>query len=133
MGIVTATAAVRVEFKVIAQETKNMEDFVFRLRGIKFGDVQHVREGKIRLKEMRFVPRAELIPMRGIRPEGPEAEEAQEGPPEKGGEVKKGGRAQEEKEYGRHGEVEEEENKASERKATFKFRYACPSGCGAIT
>ena len=32
----------------------------------------------MRLKEIKFMPRTELCPMRGIRPEGPETEEPHE-------------------------------------------------------
>ena len=78
MGITTTTAAVSLEFKTTPQEREKMEEFVLRLRGVSQGDVQKAREGAIRLKEVRFLPRADLAPMKAVRPRGPQAEEAQD-------------------------------------------------------
>ena len=78
LGIATATAAVQLEIRTTPQERHVTEDFILRLKGIKHSDIDQVRQGTIRLRESRLMPRVELIPMRGIRPEGPGTEEAQE-------------------------------------------------------
>ena len=77
LGIATATAAVQLEIKIAPEEKTRMENMILRLRGVKHSDIDKVRQGSIRLREMRFVPRAELIPMKGLRPEGPAKEEVQ--------------------------------------------------------
>ena len=104
-----------------------MENFILRLRGVKFGDIQKVREGKIRLREIRFMPRAELIPMRGIRPEGLETEEAHE---ECGGPNGEARQEQAQEDEGRQGRPEgaeqEETEQRSEREASFKFNICVP-------
>ena len=78
LGITTATAAVRLEIRMTPQERSNTEDFILRLKGAKHRDVEKVKQGTIRLRESRFMPRVEFATMRGIRPEGPGTEEAQE-------------------------------------------------------
>ena len=56
-------------------EKEKIEEILLRWRGVKKMDVQLVRQQGMRLKNMKYEPKAELAPMRGLRPTGPEKEE----------------------------------------------------------
>ena len=72
--------AVQMEVIMADQERSKAEDVILRLRGVQQGDLEADRSGRIRLKQARCAPKAELPPMRNLRPEGARAEEGQEAP-----------------------------------------------------
>ena len=74
---------------------------------------------------MRLVPRAELIPMKGLRPEGQAKEEAQAEPGQKQD------AAGEENAF--EDQLQQEPGDKGKQEVSCRYRYACPSGCGANT
>ena len=56
-------------------ERDKIEEILLRWRGVKKMGVQLVKQQSMRLKNMKYAPKAELAPMRGLGPSGPAVEE----------------------------------------------------------
>ena len=74
MGITTNIATILFEVIMTHQERISKGNMILMMRGVKHADQENVRQGGVRLKEVKSMPRAELAPIRGIRPEGATAE-----------------------------------------------------------
>ena len=60
MGNTTSMVAVPMEVFMTDQERTTVEDMILGLRGVKQGELEAVRAGRIRLREVRYAPKAEL-------------------------------------------------------------------------
>ena len=92
-------------------------------------DVQLVKQQGLRLKNMKYEPKAELAPMRGLRPSGPEKEE---------GRIiltDQDCQHQQDCEQSNQQEdiLEDEGNPPTTENQALTFSYSCAAGCGAVT
>ena len=76
----TCISGVRLEVAMSKQEKEKIEEILLRWRGVKNMDVQLVRQQGMRLQNMRYEPKAELAPMRGLRPADPETRRGEDDP-----------------------------------------------------
>ena len=78
MGITTCVSGVRLEIAMSQHEKQNIEEILLRWRGVRKVDVELVKSHGMRLQRMKYASKAELAPMRGLRPGGAKAEEGRE-------------------------------------------------------
>ena len=105
------------------EERRPVEDVILRWRGAKKAEVEGIRGGTIRLKSMRYNPKAELKPMPGLRPDRRRAEEG------RGAFLTKGVSDEEDAVEENEESAGEEERKDGERRGRdIVLGYSCHAG-----